>query len=375
MFQFKQYNIKNYDIWMILIVTVLSGIGAFLIRLVEKEGEGLSSKQIAGTVLGLIIIIVVSFIDYHFICQFYIVFYIINLILLLAVRFFGTEINYSKRWLDLNLIMFQPSELTKIILIIFLAELLIIFKDKMNKFYVLLIMAVLIAIPTFFILIQTNLSTSLVIVFVFAMMIFAGGLSYKIILPLLLIGIPLVFGTLWCVEQGYDVFFLTTYQENRIMSFLNPESDSSADVLYQQENSIKVIGSGKLTGKLLDEGKDSLQSDTIPVSESDFIFSVIGESLGFIGSCVIIVLLSIIIFKCISIARHAPDKKGMLIATGIASMFMFQVFVNIGVATALIPNTGIPLPFVSYGLSSMVSSMIAIGLVMNINLQRKNKRG
>ena len=325
--------------------------------------------------MGLIIIIIVSLIDYHFISQFYIVLYIINLILLIAVRVAGTTINNSTRWLNLKIFMFQPSELTKIILILFLAQLLFMFKDKMNKFYVLLILGILIAIPTFLILIQTNLSTSLVIMFVFAMMIFAGGLSYKIILPVLLIGIPLIFGTLWCVEQGYDVFFLTTYQENRIMSFLNPESDSSTDILYQQHNSISVIGSGKLTGKLLEEGKDTLQSDSIPVSESDFIFSVIGESLGFIGSCVIIALLSIIIFKCISIARHAPDAKGMLIAIGIASMFMFQVFVNVGVATALIPNTGIPLPFVSYGLSSIVSSMIAIGLVMNISLQRKNKRG
>jgi rod shape determining protein RodA len=146
--------------------------------------------------------------------------------------------------------------------------------------------------------------------------------------------------------------------------------------MYQQDNSIQVIGSGKLIGKLLTEGEEAIQSDTyVPISESDFIFSVVGEALGFIGGCVIIVILSVIIFKCISIARHAPDFMGMLIAVGVASMFMFQVFVNIGVATALLPNTGIPLPFVSYGLSSMVSSMIAIGLVINISLQRKNKRG
>ncbi len=375
MFQFKKYNIKHYDISMLVFVFLLSGIGAYLVRLVEEEGEGLFKKQVLGIILGIGIVAIVSLIDYHFICQFYIVLYIINLALLVAVRLFGTSTNNSQRWLNLKIFSFQPSELSKIITIIVLAKLFTMFKDKINKFYILLFTGILTAIPTFFILIQTNLSTSIVIMFIFVIMIFAAGLSYKIILPILIIGIPAVLGLFWCIEQNYDIFFLTGYQQTRIASFLNPQLDTSSDIMYQQDNSTQVIGSGRLTGKLLTEGKESLQSDTIPVSESDFIFSVVGEALGFIGGCVIIVLLSILIFKCINIARHAPDFIGMLIAIGVASMFMFQVFVNIGVATALLPNTGIPLPFVSSGLSSMISSMIAIGLVMNISLQRKNRRG
>ncbi len=113
----------------------------------------------------------------------------------------------------------------------------------------------------------------------------------------------------------------------------------------------------------------------VPISESDFIFSILGEAFGFIGACVIIFLLALIVFQCLKAAKHASDRLGMLIATGIAAMFMFQVFVNIGVTTMILPNTGIPLPFVSYGLSSLMSSMIAIGLVLNINLQRKRKGG
>ncbi len=375
MIQFKHYNIKHYDFSMIFLVILLSGIGAYLVRMVQTEEENFFTKQIFGIILGICIVIIVSLIDYHFICQFYVILYIINLGLLVAVRLVGDTINNSKRWLDLIVFQFQPSELSKIFIIIVLAKLFTMFKDKMNKFYVLLFTGILTAIPTFFILIQTNLSTSIVIMFIFVIMIFAAGLSYKIILPVLILGVPAVFGLFWCIEQNYDIFFLTNYQQNRIVSFLNPELDTSSDIMYQQENSVQVIGSGNLIGKLLTEGKESLQSDTIPVSESDFIFSVVGEALGFIGGCVIIVLLSIIIFKCISIARHAPDYTGMLIAVGVASMFMFQVFVNIGVATAILPNTGIPLPFVSSGLSSMISSMAAIGLVMNVSLQRKNKRG
>ncbi len=375
MFQFKKYNFKHYNVSMLLFVILLSGMGAYLVRLVEEEGEGLFKKQLMGIAMGVVILVIVSLIDYHFICQFYIPLYIINLVLLVAVRLFGTSINNSQRWLNLKFVLFQPSELSKIITILVLAKLFTMFRDKMNKFYILLFTGILTAIPTFFILIQTNLSTSIVIMFIFVIMIFAAGLSYKIILPILIIVIPAVVGIFWCIEQDYDIFFLATYQQDRIASFLNPELDTSSALLYQQDNSTQVIGSGRLTGKLLTEGKEALQSDTIPISESDFIFSVIGEALGFIGGCVIIALLAIIIFKCISIARHAPDFTGMLIAVGVASMFMFQVFVNIGVATALLPNTGIPLPFVSSGLSSMVSSMIAIGLVMNISLQRKIKRG
>ncbi|MFV0342018.1 MAG: FtsW/RodA/SpoVE family cell cycle protein [Anaerocolumna sp.] len=376
MFQFKKYSIKNYDFWMVAFVLLLSGIGAYFIRIVETENESLFKSQVMGIILGVIIISIVSMIDYHFISQFYIVLYFINLGLLVAVRLVGTEIRNTKRWLTLPGITFQPSELSKIILIIFLAKVFTMFKDKLNKIYVPLAVGILIAIPTYLILSQPNLSTSLVVVFIFVIMIYTAGLSYKIILPILIIGIPLVFGTLWSISHNYDVFFLTGYQQTRIQDFLDSETETSSDTMYQQDNSVEVIGSGMLSGKLLTEGKDAIQGDTyVPVSESDFIFSVIGEAIGFIGGCGIIILLSIIIFKCLMIGKHAPDFLGKLMATGIAAMFVFQMFVNIGVATAVLPNTGIPLPFVSYGLSSMLSSMISIGIVINISLQRKNKRG
>lgn len=375
MFQFKKYDFKHYNISLVLLVITLSCIGAFLIRMVQQEGEPLFSKQVFGIVVGILILLLVSIIDYHFICEFYILLYIINFGLLLAVRFFGTEINNSRRWLNLKFTLVQPSDFSKVIMILVLAKIFTMLKDKMDKFYVLLLTGFLMAVPTFLILIQTNLSTSIVMMFIFVTMIFAAGLSYKIILPILIIGIPLVFGLFWYVQQDYQVL-LTEYQQNRVISFLNPELDTAEDLLYQQDNSIQVIGSGKLTGKLLTEGEDAIQSDTfVPVSESDFIFSVIGEALGFIGGCIIILLFALLIFKCIIVARNASDRMGMLIAIGVASMFMFQVFVNIGVATSILPNTGLPLPFVSYGLSSLTSCMIAIGLIINISLQRKKRRG
>lgn len=373
MFKLKQYDFKNYNFSLIIAVLLLSSIGAYLIQIVQKEGENLFTKQILGIVMGIIIIAMVSLIDYHFISQFYIVLYVINMILLIAVKVIGIELNYSKRWLDLGFFNFQPSELSKLILIIVLAKIFVLSKDKMNKFYIVLISGVVMAIPTLLILTQTDLSTSMVIMFIFVVMIFVAGLSYKIILPILIIGIPVLFGLFWYIQQDYQVI-LTEYQQTRVLSILNSDLEQYSSTMYQQNNSTQVIGSGKLTGKLILEGVESLQSDTfVPISESDFIFAVVGEALGFIGGCAVLGIFAFIIFQCLITANQASDLLGKLTATGIASMFMFQVFVNIGVATALLPNTGLPLPFVSYGLSSLICSMLAIGMIINIGLQKNMK--
>jgi rod shape determining protein RodA len=228
------------------------------------------------------------------------------------------------------------------------------------------------AIPTYLILTQTDLSTSIVLMMIFVMLIFAAGLSWKIILPILVIGIPLFLGLFWYIQQDYQAL-LTENQQQRVLSILNPEEYPGT--MYQQDNSIQAIGSGQLIGKLFSGDESGLRGYRhVPVSESDFIFSVVGEELGFLGCCFILLLYAFIIYTCLSTAKKAPDKMGMLIAIGIASMFAFQVFVNIGVVTAILPNTGIPLPFLSAGLSSLISSMMAIGIILNIRLQPQKQR-
>lgn len=372
MINFNKYDLKKYNISLIVIVTVLSLIGAFLISIVQKDTEHLFEKQILGIVAGLTIAVVVSFIDYRFIGKFFIVLYIINLGLLIAVRLYGNEVYGATRWLNLKYFTFQPSELSKVIMIIFFAKLFTIFKEKINTFPVILLSVITFAVPIYLVLSQPDLSSSLVFVFIFVMMIYVAGLKYKIIIPVLLIGIPLFLGLVWYVQQDYQVI-LSPSQQLRVLSIINP--DEYAGIMYQQENSITVISSGKLTGKILQEnGTEAILSDTyVPVSESDFIFSVAGETFGFIGAFSILILYAIVIIKCLIVARNASDYMGMLVASGVGCMFLFQVFVNIGVVTAILPNTGLPLPFLSYGLSSLVSSFIAIGLVLNISLQ-KNKR-
>jgi rod shape determining protein RodA len=245
-------------------------------------------------------------------------------------------------------------------------------RARINNFFVLAISVVAIAIPVYFILEQPNLSTSLVILFIFATMVFVAGISWKIILPIVVIGVPVVFGLFWYIQQDYQVL-LNPYQRNRILSIITPEEYPA--IMYQQDLSKMAVGTGQLTGKIFAEGDAGKRVyDRIPISESDFIFSVAGEEFGFIGCCIIIALYAVIIYICLTTARKAPDYLGMLIAIGLASMFAFQVFVNVGVVTALLPNTGIPLPFLSSGLSSMISGMIAVGLILNIRMQPQKTR-
>jgi len=369
----KQYNFKQYNIPLLIVVLMLSSIGVFLISKVEAADESLVVRQVLGLVGGLIIALIVSLIDYHFIANFYIIMYIINLVLLLLVKSsLGVTINYAQRWINLFGIQFQPSELTKIILILFAAKVFTLAKTKINNFLVLTLITISIAIPTFLILIQTNLSTSMVVMFIFLMMVFAAGLSWKIIVPIIVIGVPCVLGLFWYVQQDYQIL-LKDYQQERVLSYINPEE--YAETMFQQDNSKIAIGSGQLIGKVLANDDSTLRNyDNVPISESDFIFAVAGEEFGFIGGFIIIALFAVIIYICLMTARRAPDYMGMLIAVGIASMFMFQVFVNIGVATSILPNTGIPLPFVSYGLSSFISGMLAIGLILNIRLQPMRTR-
>lgn len=373
MFNLKQYDFKRYNISLLTVATLLVCIGVFLIKQVQTENESLYQKQLIGLGLGLFVALVVSLIDYHFICKFYIILYIINLILLIMVKLFGKTINYATRWLEIggkNGIQFQPSELSKIILILFLAKLFTIFEHKINSLFFIIFIVIAAAIPTVLILTQTDLSTSMVIMFTFVMMIFAAGLSWKIILPILAIGVPSIAILFWYVQQDYQIL-LTQTQQERVLSILHPEQ--FPEIMYQQENSIQAIGSGQLYGKLFDTTGIRGYS-YVPISESDFIFSVAGEELGFIGSCFIILLFAIIIYKCLVAGKKAPDRMGMLIGVGISAMFMFQVFVNIGVATQLLPNTGIPLPFLSYGLSGLLSYMISIGIILNISIQNKQNR-
>ena len=225
-------------------------------------------------------------------------------------------------------------------------------------------------IPIILIQKQPSLSASLVILAIFLILIFCAGLNYKYILSALAVIIPLGTALIIDILREPHIWvdkILDTYQINRILAFLDPSSDP--DTYYQTMKSINAIGSGQLQGKGLFEGTLN-QLSYLPEPHNDFIFSVIGEEFGFIGCIFVLAVLLFIIFRCVIIALSARDTFSQLIATGVAGMLAFQTFVNIGVATGILPNTGMSLPFVSYGGSSMWTNMVAIGLVLNIGRQR-----
>lgn len=365
----ENYRLRNYNFKLLILVLIAGIFGTIMINSADSS---YLKKQVVGLCICLIGLIVLSLIDYKFISKFYVILYGINLVLLACVLLFGASANGATRWLGSDdFIKVQPAEFSKIILIICAAHFLSEHKDNINTFKTLAKYAILCAIPLALIAAQPDLSTTIDIFVILFAMLFVAGLSYKIIGIGLLCLIPLAGSFLWYIQQPNPLFF-QDYQVKRILSFLYPE-DYTSTTQYQQDNSIMAIGSGQLWGKGLNSSTLATVKDANLISEqqTDFIFSVVGEELGFVGSILIIVILGLIVVQCIRTARKANDDMGMFIATGVATLIGFQTFINIGVATALLPNTGIPLPFISYGLSSLVSSCAAIGLVMNISLQRR----
>ncbi len=363
----KRYHIKSYKWFLVIILLIISYIG-FLV--VGSASESLQSRQLLGIVIGIIAMFVLSFIDYQWILKFIWPIYGLNIVLLIIVPIFGNEVNGATRWIDLGFVSFQPSEFSKVFLILFFSYYLAEGKEQIKNWKFLAKCGILFIIPVGLILLQPDLSTTISIVLVFLALVFLAGLDYKLIGITLLIAIPSAVGFFWYVTQP-DQVLLQDYQQDRIMSWLNPEE--SADGARQQNNSIIAIGSGQLSGKGLDNNTTiSLKNGNyLSEPQTDFIFAIIGEELGFVGCCAVITLLMLLVMQCVLIGFRCQIFAGKLICYGMASQIAFQSFINMGVATGLLPNTGIPLPFVSYGLSSMVSLYIGIGIVLNIGLQQK----
>ena len=367
----KLYKLRDYDFRLVIALIILSFIGVLLVGSAEAS---LQNRQLMGMILGLIVMVVVSLIDFSWILNFSWVIYFLNILLLLAVRLFGSDANGATRWISIGGFRFQPTELTKIVIIIFFARFFMEHEENLNTLKTILQSIVLIAIPLVLIYIQPDLKNTITVAILFCMIIYMAGLSYKVIGGTLLVAIPLAVVFLFIVMQP-DQTLIADYQRNRIMSFLNSEEDEYSDDVIQQENSVMAIGSGQLTGKGLNNNEVSSANngDFVSENQTDFIFSVAGEELGFVGCAAILFLLLFIVFECIRISLRAKDTSGKLICCGMGAIVGIQSFINIAVVTNIMPNTGTPLPFVSYGLTSMVSLYIGMGLVLNVGLQRYKK--
>lgn len=364
----RQYKLQDYNFRLIIVLMALTSMGVLL---VGSADPSLQKKQFLGMVLGLIVMVIVFLIDFSWILNFSWIMYGGNILLLLLVKVMGTDANGAQRWLSIGGFQFQPTELAKIILILFFAKFFMDHEEDLNTLRTLVKAVVLIAIPLSLILSQPDLKNTITVAILFCIMIYVAGLSYKIIGSILLIAVPMAIVFLFIVVQP-DQKLIKDYQRDRIMAFLNSEDDAYSDDVLQQENSVTAIGSGQLTGKGLNNNEvaSANKGNFVSENQTDFIFSVAGEELGFIGCTAILLMLFLVILECIRVSLRAKDASGKLICCGVASLVGIQTFINIAVVTKILPNTGTPLPFVSYGLTSIVSLYIGMGLVLNVGLQK-----
>lgn len=384
MFQFRAYRFKYYSIRLIFFITCLSLLGVQVIGSATDDGS--DRKQLVCFAVGLVIMLFLSIVDYHFILKFHWLIYLVNLGLLIYVKVAGDSGGGAQRWIRFGSsgLGIQPSELAKICIILFFAWMLHKYQEQMNSPKILALAGALFLLPFVLIYKQPDLSSSIVLLVIFCSILFLAGLSYWYIGGVLAVGIPAFSFLMYKILQPGQTL-INNYQKSRFLGFLY--QDSSAEELarlgldisqinainYQQKNSVLAIGSGQLWGKGLENNTVASVKNGNFLSEpqTDFIYAIVGEELGFVGALAVILLLLFIALECLWIARNAKDLSGRLIAGGMAAVIAFQSFFNMGVATWILPNTGLPLPFVSYGMSSLMSLLLGMGVVLNVSVQRE----
>lgn len=361
--------VTSFDWWFLSVIVLILTIGVVSIYSVtypEEPGPGtpLHLKQITWIAVGFLAFAVAAFFDYHRILRLGPLFYAGMLGALVLVSFIGRSAMGARRWLDLGPIDFQPSEWMKLAMILILA---FYFSRRVPRDGVgiqeLLIPGLLLVVPVGLILKQPDLGTALTLVFVFLVIVFLVGIRSKAIGLSILVSL-MAFPFLW------EIFWqsLKGYQRNRLIAFVNPALDPMGRGYHAMQSKI-AVGSGGFFGKGVFGGTQS-QLKFLPEGHTDFIFAVFAEEWGFLGVAILLVLYCLMLWWGIDVAWKAKDLAGMLIATGIVALLSFYVLVNIGMTIGLAPVVGVPLPLMSYGGNSIVTTMVALGLLLNIKMRR-----
>lgn len=318
------------------------------------------AKQGSAFIINLLIVLFFSRYDYTRLQHFAKPLYAFNLLMLLAVMFVGTSALGAQRWIQIGPITLQPSEFSKLIMIVCTAAMLSNKVGKLNNVRSVLPIALYVGIPFLLVLKQPDLGTSLVFLAIALGMLFVSKIKLSLLRNIFIAGIVLA-------PIGWH--FLKDYQKSRITVFLNPNADPFGAGYHIIQSKI-AIGSGMLFGKGLFQGSQS-QLNFLPENHTDFIFSVIGEELGFLGCLFILFLYFILVYRGLIVARECKDSFGMLLATGVVSMWAFQILVNVGMTCGIMPVTGIPLPFMSYGVSALTTNMMGLGLLLSVYMRQQ----
>ena len=372
----KESKIKRFD-FILLITTILLSIYGFIVINSATMSKAVGSQpflktQIIAFALGIGALLVLVLIDYDLYGNFYIPIYVLTNLLLLYTLINPVEApewGDVRSWIEIGGVVFQPSEIAKFGVIISLAKFIDINKENINHPIVLLKVLLFAFLPVALILMQPDLGTALVFMFFTAIMIYIAGIDRKYVLFFMIVGlILLIVGVSIFFQIMKDYTLGDDFRFDRIVTFLYPELDPD-DKGYHVIQSKTAIGSGMIYGRGLYKGVQN-QLGYLPTKETDFIFAVIGEELGLMGGLVLLCLYAVLLYRLIRIARNAANMFGSLIVTGITAMFLFHIYENIGMTMGLMPVTGIPLPFISYGGTFMLVNMISIGLCLSVGMKR-----
>jgi rod shape determining protein RodA len=355
---------RDFD-WVLLgFVLLLSLISVLEIKsaTLHTKFHGFDHKQIGFLAIGLVLMFLISLIDYHRLIDIVHWAYGIGILSLIAVALFGTKVLGGKRWISFHGMHFQPSEWIKLILIVAVARYFWGLAGKELTWADIGKVAAMVFVPLVLVLKQPDLGTSLTYLPIFICGLFLGGIRFKQV-ALILLALVLIGGIAW--KSGKH---LKPYQQARINAFINPDSDPRGSG-YQIRQSLIAVGAGGIWGKGANKGTQT-QGDFLPIPYTDFIFAAFCEEHGFVGAVGVLLIYFLILMRLIQNAQTASDLPGSFIIMGIVAVIVFQIAVNVGMVVGLMPVTGIPLPLLSYGGSSVLFTFLALGIVMNIRMRR-----
>ena len=365
--------LSNVPWGMVALIIGIAMVGLTAVYSATYTAHGPSSlftKQIIWVCLGITVMFAALIPDYHTVARYSYVLYALSLIFLLLVAFVGKTGMGAQRWLPIGSFAFQPSEFAKLSLVLALAR--YFAEDPKQGGYELkdlLVPGVMLLVPLVLVMKQPDLGTALMLVFTSSLIVILAGIRFKTVMTIVVLGAVVASAVFLVPPVRHKIWkSLKPYQQKRITAFIDPSSDPLGSGYHATQAKI-AVGSGQTTGKGFRRGTQS-QMAFLPERHTDFIFAVIAEERGFIGSSFLIVLYVIVLLVGVDAAKSAKDKMGTLMAGGIVSMLTLYVFINIGMASGILPVVGVPLPLVSYGGTSIITTFLAIGLLLNIRSRR-----
>jgi rod shape determining protein RodA len=360
---FRARDWRHFDVQLLLYVLLLISVGVVMgysAAFNDAGASGMSQtvKTLIWAGIGITLFFVASSIDYHWIRTlavpiYFVVLALLTLTMLIGTNLFGAQMSVTVAGLD-----FQFSEVSKVLMIGVLAAFLAGRRERIGRLSTILVAAALMSLPTLLVFRQPDLGTALVFVAILVGMLFMSGasLGWMGLLAAAVIG-----------AAPFAVGMLQDYQRQRLFCFLDPSVDPQG-ACYQLVQALNAVGSGGWLGRGLTVGGEG-QRGYIPVQSTDFIFTVVAEDLGFVGGLVVLALFGLLVWRILLIGWQAQDALGMMIAAGLATMILFQLVVNVGMVTGIMPVTGIPLPFVTYGGSSLISLFFGMGILQSIRMR------